>query len=71
MDKLSFLDQLTILSFFVGLQNLELNEQQVNNLESHLKQQDGSFLEKIVKQNEELLDIGQKIIDLLKEKNNA
>ena len=68
MDNLSFLDALTVLSFLIGLQNLELNEQQVSNLESHLSQQDGAFLQKIVEQNEELLKMGQKIIDLLKEK---
>lgn len=68
MGNLTFLDAITVLSFIIGLQNLELNEQQVSNLENHLSQQDGAFLQKIVEQNEELLEMGKKIINLLKEK---
>ena len=48
-----------------------LNEQQVNSLDAHLKEQDhilineqNEMLKTIIKQNEE-------IIELLKEKNNA
>lgn len=62
-DNLSFLDILTILSFIIGLENLELNENQVKHLEKHLSQQDETLLSKIISQNEE-------IINLLKTKNN-
>lgn len=57
----SFLDVLTVLSFIIGLQNLELNEKQVKSLDNHLKEQDERLLAKIIKQNEE-------IIALLKER---
>lgn len=60
----SFLDVLTVLSFIIGLQNLELNEKQVKGLDEHLKEQDERLLAKIIKQNEE-------IIELLKELKNG
>ena len=71
MSNLNFLDIVTILSFLVGVQNLELNEQQINNLEEHLKSQDAvlkneqnEMLRKIIAQN-------KKIINLLKGIKNA
>lgn len=51
----SFLDVLTVLSFIIGLQNLELNEKQVKSLDNHLKEQDERLLAKIIKQNEEII----------------
>ena len=60
--NLSFIDVINILSFVIGLQNLDLNEKQVKDLDNHLKQQDENQLALIIKQNEE-------IIKLLKEKN--
>ena len=36
----NFLDVLTLLSFVVGIMNLELNTQQVESLDKHLKEQD-------------------------------
>lgn len=62
-ENWTFLDILSVLSFIIGLQNLELNEQQVSNLEQHLNHQDNQLLAKIIQQNEE-------IIQLLKERNN-
>ncbi len=35
-----FLDIITVLSFVVSLENLSLNEQQVNSLDQHLREQD-------------------------------
>lgn len=60
----SFLDVLTVLSFIIGLQNLELNEKQVKSLDEHLKEQDEKLLAKIIQQNE-------KIITLLEELKNG
>lgn len=60
----SFLDVLTVLSFIIGLQNLELNEKQVKSLDEHLKEQDEKLLAKIIQQNE-------KIIALLEELKNG
>lgn len=73
-----FLDIITILSFIIGLENLSLNEEQVNNLEAHLRDQDIilkeeqnvmlndtiELLKKAIEQNEE-------IINLLKELKNG
>ena len=58
---MDFLDWISVLSFIIGLMNLDLNEKQVGNLERHLSNQDENLLKKIIEQNEE-------IISLLKEK---
>ena len=68
MNNLSFLDLITILSFLVGLENLELNEQQVNNLEEHLKKQDQVLIEEQNKMMVEILDLLKEIKKLLLEK---
>ena len=67
-SDLSFLDIISILSFIIGVENLNLNEQQAKALDEHLKNQDSilieeqnAMLKKIIEQNEE-------IIKLLKEK---
>lgn len=57
----SFIDIINVLSFVVGVQNLELNERQIKSLDNHLRAQDENQLALIIKQNEE-------IIKLLKEK---
>lgn len=61
-EQLDFLDIISILSFIVGLQNLELNQVQVDKLMKELRENQNTMLEKIIQQNEE-------IIKLLKEKN--
>ena len=66
----SFIDWISILSFIVGLQNLELNQKQVDNLEMHLDKQDNELLSKIIKQNVELINLDTEIIKLLKENKN-
>lgn len=63
-----FLDIISILSFIIGLENLELNNKQVNSLEEHLHHQDNNLLAKIIQQNEELIELDKQIIELLKEK---
>ena len=57
----TFIDLINVLSFVIGLQNLDLNEKQNQALDEHLKIQDEKLLAKIIQQNEE-------IIALLKEK---
>lgn len=59
--SLDFLDILTILSFIVGLQNLELNQKQVDGLMSEMRDHQNDMLAHIIEQNDE-------IIALLKEK---
>ena len=70
-----FLDIITILSFIIGLENLSLNEEQVNNLEDHLRSQDAilkqeqnvmldetiQLLKKAIEQNEEIINLLKEI----------
>lgn len=46
---------LTILSFVIGIKNLDLNEEQAQILDSHLNRQDKELLSKIIQQNEEII----------------
>lgn len=55
MEEFGFLDVLTILSFIVGLQNLELNKQQVDGIMSELKDTQNSMLSTIIEQNKEII----------------
>lgn len=50
-----FIDIISVLSFIIGLQNLELNEKQVKSLDNHLKDQDEKLLAKIIQQNDEII----------------
>lgn len=69
--ELEFLDILTILSFIVGLQNLELNQKQVDGLMSEMQDHQNSMLSTIIKQNEVIIQQNEDIIKLIKEKTNA
>lgn len=55
--NLTFLDLVTVMSFAIGLQNMELNERQIK-----LKAEDRELLSKI-------LDNQEQILNLLKEDN--
>lgn len=61
---IEFADLLGILSLYVGLENLDLNQQQVDGVMRELRENQNSMLETIIKQNEE-------IIRLLKGDNDA
>lgn len=63
-DDFEFLDIISIFSFIIGLQNLELNKQQVESITREMKYNQDIMLQTIIKQNEE-------IIKLLKELKNA
>ena len=56
-DALGFLDILSILSFIVGLQNLELNKQQVDGVMTELQGNQNKMLELIIKQNEQIINL--------------
>lgn len=62
-EQWSFIDVISILSFIVGLENLDLNQQQVDGVMQELQQHQNAMLSKIIQQNEE-------IIKLLKENKN-
>lgn len=61
---IAFADLLGVISLYVGLQNLELNEQQADGVMRELKENQNAMLATIIEQNEE-------IIRLLKESKNA
>lgn len=50
-----FLDILTVLSFIVGLQNLELNQKQVDGIMDELRSNQNAMLATIIEQNEEII----------------
>ena len=56
-NNLSFLDLLTIMSFIIGVENLDLNIQQSDQLDQHLSKQDEELLAKIIAQNEEIIKL--------------
>ena len=71
MDSgIAFGDIIGLLGLMIGLQNLSLNEEQVDNLEAHLSKQDNEMLQKIIKQNIEIIDQNNTIIRLLEEMKN-
>lgn len=53
--NLDFLDILTILSFIIGLENLNLNQQQVSGIMDELRNNQNAMLETIIRQNEEII----------------
>lgn len=57
----SFFDLISILSFIIGLQNLELNKKQVDSMMSEMRDNQNAMLSTIISQNKQ-------IIKLLKEK---
>lgn len=67
------LDIITLLSFVVGVMNLDLNTQQVENLDQHLKDQDkvlkeeqNVMLRKAIEQNEEIISLLKELINAYK-----
>ena len=63
-SNFDFMELISILSFVIGLQNLELNKQQVESLSREMTDNQDTMLQTIIQQNEE-------IIKLLKEFKNA
>lgn len=70
-EQWDFLDVISILSFIIGLQNLELNQRQVNGLMSEMRDNQNSMLHDIIKQNEIIIQQNEELLKLLGEKNNA
>ena len=48
-EQWDFLDVISILSFIIGLQNLELNQRQVDGLMSEMRDNQNSMLHDIIK----------------------
>ena len=56
-NNLNFLDILTILSFIVSLQNLDLNQKQVAGVMTELQDNQNTMLDKIIKQNDQIIKL--------------
>lgn len=54
---IEFADLLNILSLYVGLENLDLNQQQVDGVMRELRETQNSMLKTIIKQNEEIIKL--------------
>lgn len=52
-----FLDTISILSFIIGLQNLELNQKQVDALSEEMTENQDTMLKTIIQQNEEIIKL--------------
>ena len=65
---IEFADFLGILSLYIGLKNLELNEQQVDGVMRELKENQNSMLKTIIEQNEIIIEQDKEIIELLRRK---
>lgn len=69
-EQWDFLDVISILSFIIGLQNLELNKRQVDGLMSEMRDNQNSMLHDIIKQNEIIIQQNEELLKLLGEKNS-
>lgn len=67
--EIDFLDTISILSFVIGLMNLDLNQKQVDNLEQHLSMQDEKLLKKSIEQNEQIIKQNNLILEKLEKLN--
>lgn len=65
---MNFIDFINILSFVIGIENLQLNEKQIDGLMKELTDNQDSMLLTIIEQNNLLIKQNQEIIKLLKEK---
>lgn len=70
----NFLDAITVVSFLIGVMNLDLNTQQVSNLDKHLEQQDTVLkeehevmLSKIIAQNERIIKLLEDLLNAQKD----
>lgn len=64
---LDFLDWVALISLFVGFENLELNQKQVDGLMNELTQKQDAALEVIIQQNKQIIKQNEEILRLLKE----
>lgn len=67
---LNILDLITILSFYIAVENLDENEQQTNMLKNKLDEQDDMYLKKAIdlietsiKQNKIIIEQNEKLLE--------
>lgn len=63
---IDFIDFLGILSFIIGLMNLDLNIKQVDGVMEELRNNQNKMLETIINQNIEIIKQNEEILYLLK-----
>nr|DAH66874.1 MAG TPA: hypothetical protein [Caudoviricetes sp.] len=61
-EQWDFLDIISVLSFIIGLQNLELNNKQVNALMGEMRDNQNAMLEKIIRQNEIIIAQNEELL---------
>lgn len=54
---LDFLDTITLLSFVISIENLQLNQQQSSIVMDELRNNQNAMLATIIKQNEEMIEL--------------
>ena len=60
-EQFSFIDIVSILSFFIELENLSLNKVQVNDIMQELQSNQNGMLSKIIEQNEQIIQMLKEI----------
>lgn len=63
---IDFIDFISILSFIIGLMNLDLNIKQVDGVMEELRNNQNKMLETIINQNIEIIKQNEEILYLLK-----
>ena len=63
---IDFIDFISILSFIIGLMNLDLNIKQVDSVMEELRNNQNKMLETIINQNIEIIKQNEEILYLLK-----
>lgn len=61
-EQWDFLDIISVLSFIIGLQNLELNNKQVNALMGEMRDNQNAMLKKIIRQNEIIIAQNEELL---------
>lgn len=61
-EQWDFLDIISVLSFIVGLQNLELNNKQVASLMGEMRDNQNTMLKKIIRQNEIIIAQNEELL---------
>lgn len=60
-EEFSIIDFVSMLSFIVGLENLNLNKVQVNDIMREMQNNQNGMLSKIIEQNEQIIKVLKEI----------
>lgn len=56
-EQFTIIDFVSMLSFFIGLENLSLNKVQVNDIMQEMQNNQNGMLSKIIEQNEQIIKL--------------